>query len=286
MFEYEFRIFGLRRSGNHFLIQLLCSQFPDNSVYYYNDIQYPEFLFSHPTYKTSYCQRPIHSKDREIMGDLSAKMVDKSEYQLSELIKPKRRLCLIQSYEDQDLETIMDKIKIQEGRKDSSKKIFNIVVMRDYRNWLASRIMAWEKSGYKNNYLKINSKILGLWKQYFNESQGFTNLIDNKLCFYFNRMVSKPKCCLKILKETGLFEKKISWTKITNLTSINFGSSFNKNKIEKDKTDYNQRWRLMTNNKLYNLLLKNDIYNNIQSSDSVFKEVKNKVESSSHNPCF
>lgn len=271
MFEYEFRIFGLRRSGNHSLIHLLLSQFPDNSVFYYNDIQYPEYLFSHPTYKTSYSQRPIHSKDVKLMGNLCEKLVNKKEYELKELVKPKPRLCLIQSYEDQDLPTIMEKIKIQESRKISSKKVFNILVIRDYKNWLASRINAWKKTDYKNNYLRVNSKILSLWSQYIKEHQGKTSYLDNLIIYNFNKMGNKPKCRIKILKEVGLFEKKESWKKIVYKPEMIFGngSSFDE---RENNNNFNQRYKLLNNNRIYKECVK---FKNLDElSNIVFPNVK------------
>lgn len=286
MFEYEFRIFGLRRSGNHSLIYLLLSQFPDNSVFYYNDIQYPEYLFSHPSYKKSFSSRPIHSKDIQLMGDLSNKLVDKKEYELKELIKPKERMCLIQSYEDQDLSTIMDKIKIQEQRKEKSKKVFNIIVLRDYRNWLASRLTSWENTKYKNKFLEIKTNKLDLWKQYFDESQGITNFLNKPVLYHFNRMISKPKCRIKILKQLDLFKKKESWENMFINSNLNFGngSSFSGKSLEDELKEYNNRWRKLIHNKIYQECI---LYKNYASiSDSFFKDVKKSVESSSQISSF
>lgn len=294
MFEYEFRIFGLRRLGNHSLIHLICSQFPDHSVYYYNDIQYPEYLFSHHSYKTSYCQRPIHSDDIELMGDLSKKLVDKKEYELKELIKPKERLCLIQSYEDQDLKKVMDKIKLQKNR-DPSKRVFNIIVIRDYRNWLASRLKAWRNTDYKNNYLEVSPDLLNKWEEYLNEATNKTSFLkdpeDNKsefIVYHFNRLMSKPKCRTGILKKLGLFKTKISWNTINNCSTLNMGkgSSFINNQIENNGKKYNERWKLMKEDTLYHKYLSYKENRYCILSDSVFTDVKNKLDSSSHIPSF
>lgn len=292
MFEYEFRIFGLRRSGNHSLVSLICSQFPDNSVYYYNDIQYPEYLFSHPSYRTSKCQRPLHSGDHEIMGEIVKKLVDKEEYKLSELVKKKDRLCLILSYEDKDLKTIMERIKINEKQREKSNRVFNIIVVRDYRNWVASRLKAWEKTGYKNDFLKIYSGIIDLWGEYMNEIEGKTEYLKEdgveKVVYHFNRMITKPKCRVKILKELRLFEKKKSWQKMEINSTINCGkgSSFIGEKMEENSKNYNERWREMNHHRIYQECMKYKDGFYIGVSDRVFRGVKKSVESSSQISSF
>jgi len=149
--NYEFRIFGLRRSGNHAIIAWITSSMPDNSVYFFNDIT--------ANYDNSF-KSLLTSYNDQLAGTIANKLIRRPRGN-------ENKHCIIQSYEDNELSIIADINKqIKTGQIGKSKKIFNILIMRDLPNLLASRYQLY-KSG--NKYVEITDGIIRLYREYLNE---------------------------------------------------------------------------------------------------------------------
>jgi hypothetical protein len=142
--ENEFRIFGLRRGGNHAIIAWIASSYPDNSVYYFNDVSH--------SYSNLF-ESELTGPSNQLAGTVAAKMI-------SCPLATADKKCIIQSYEDNFLELILEIDKQEIGQ---SKNRVNIVVLRDPLNMIASRL---ELYRIGNPYVEVTKEIIDLWCEY------------------------------------------------------------------------------------------------------------------------
>lgn len=149
--DREFMVFGLRRTGNHAIINWILPQIQGDFLYY-NDV---------------WPNDPYKGNPKQFRGDGSS-----------------AKVSLI-SFEDYNLRIFKRIIK---GRKHPIvKKRVPILILRDPFNWYASRL----KSNMSNpaHYLGLNLRQLYL--QYLREYQGDTNLLgDGLVTISFNRWKS------------------------------------------------------------------------------------------------
>ncbi|MGB3295064.1 MAG: hypothetical protein WBB01_18945 [Phormidesmis sp.] len=173
--QKEFRIVGLRRSGNHAIINWILSQEIGN-ICWLNDLRmqknpfywkYHALLGYHPQYQ---------EKTDRLKKDLRGEFTPKD--------------CLAYSYEDYDLTEVVSNRFI--SRHDlyfgKSKEQYDILILRDPFNLMASRL----KSG------KVSVKSKGktatdLWVAYAKEFSGETQFLENtKVCISYNHWFSDP----------------------------------------------------------------------------------------------
>lgn len=143
--DYEYRIFGLRRSGNHAISSWIISSMPDNSVYYFNDVYYD---FPH-LYNSI-----ITSSLDEYAGNISNKLKYNAQWN-------ENKKCLISSYEDQPLSIIPEINKQQNG---NVKFICNVFIIRDIKNLIASRL---ELARQGNKYVGVGPEFFDVYLQYY-----------------------------------------------------------------------------------------------------------------------
>lgn len=152
--EYEFRIFGMMRSGNHCIINWIAGHFDE--VYYFNDVL---------------CYRnPLELHNNNVFDvPQYVKVTSDNIYDNKE--------CLIYSYEDIDPVLVHgDLVPNKVNVVGTSNNEYSIMILRDPFNLIASRF----KSGlYSDNDIR-------LWKNYARESisseilgLSFTILYDN-----------------------------------------------------------------------------------------------------------
>lgn len=239
--EFEFRIFGLRRSGNHMVIGSIVSCFDDKEVFFLNDVLTPKNVLAYQRRGTSRCG--IGSEDTEYMNNLASKLVSRSSY------NPQSfrcwRKCLIQSYEDVNLKIIKE---IETQKIGTSQRVCNVLIIRDPYNWLASRIQFKRR---KVREFKVDKQITELWKQYAREYLGETNILgDRKVCINYNLFVSDKKYQKEVCDKLGLPFEKMSFDHKLNFGA---GSSFTGLKKEENR-NYHQRWKRFANDGLFKSL--------------------------------
>lgn len=250
--EYEFRIFGLRRSGNHMLVASIMSCFDKNEVYYFNDVSNPLSILNLNRTPRKY----YHEGDTHYFNLLSSKLVNKEMYINFQKIQFKK--CIIQTYEDQDLE-IIDKINMQSIGQ--SKYKYNILILRDPFNLFASRMKHLEK--FHTNYLSINNKIVKLWKQYAREFLDETNILGEiKIVINYNKFIIDKEYQKEILNKLNLPFEKFNCNTILNFGN---GSSFSGIKKIEDKNIYNNRWKHYINNPKFKYILQDKELNELSN---------------------
>jgi len=240
--QKEIRIVGLKRTGNHAIINWIAHQ-QTGEVWKINDVppnenphrhryeylQYEHPFGSIPQWKLDLCRR-------EAKGEFTKKD------------------CLIYSYEDHALNQIASvsfekKHDIYLGK---TLKRYDLIILRDPFNLLASRF----KSGFME--VKVHETVLELWISYAQEYLGETQYLKNKkICVNYNNWFTDINYRKQIASQLKL---KFDDSGIDQVSGIGGGSSFDKLSLqEKASTmDVLNRWKYFSDNELYRKLLKNE----------------------------
>tara|TARA_Y100000034_G_scaffold135756_1_gene208968 strand:+ start:837 stop:1637 length:801 start_codon:yes stop_codon:yes gene_type:complete len=199
----ELRVMSMMRSGHHAIISWIFENYP-GSVYFRNDV----------------LESKILQKDKiafEKRGDTS-------------LVRD----CFIFNIEDAPLSDIDRIIRKNQKlvRSGQSKKIENIVVIRDPFNLFASRIQKIRnvnrKIGKRANYIGnvgwADKKAVSMWKEYAELCLGIKkHLSGSHICVNYNLWVSRHDYRNKIANKIGFKCPNDPHTEISNYGS---GSSF------------------------------------------------------------
>ncbi|MEC4893037.1 MAG: hypothetical protein SAL07_12640 [Oscillatoria sp. PMC 1051.18] len=241
--QTEIRIVGLRRTGNHAIINWLREQ-ATGVVWHLNNVAPLTNPFRYkcenlqdyfPQYEQAIARYRSQAK-----GDFVAKD------------------WLLYSYEDYALEQIT---KSQFERKHDlylgkSAIRYDLLILRDPFNLFASRL--------KNNYLTVSTPpktLVEMWLDYAQEFVGETNYLTNhKICLNYNRWTIDVDYRQQIAEKLGL---KFSDAGIDRVGSWGGGSSFEGQEFDGQATkmDILNRWKhfqadpkylqLVNNRKLY-----------------------------------
>ena len=159
-------------------------------VHYPEDLYRWNSLYLHPgdsrpkrVLREKYHKR-IHARSEMVRDTVIARrLVLKEDYSLKRIGRV-NKMCLIQSYEDQSLDIVkaVDRQKIG-----LSKRRNNVIVIRDVRNMVASRLE------HNNRYTAIDDVTISLWKQYAYECIGSTDVLGKQktVVIYDQWLVSK-----------------------------------------------------------------------------------------------
>lgn len=286
--DLEIRIFGMRRSGNHAVINWLGSQAP-SKPHYFNCASNR----GHSPFVTG--KGRGDDKDERLEGiwypHPKYKHVD--EKTLTEVREMKKEI-LMYSYEDLDLAK-MDDMEFPEDREKTvgkSRRKLDIVILRDFPNWLASKVVIredkvggefgdfsnWQNLTYdrfeKNrktlpffeyydgweedalhvrglNY--INSpKTIKAWRHYAEQMLGKRDWLENPIYILFNRWHTDKEYRRDIIERVG-FE----FTDATKdvVSPVGGGSSFEDATTARNLALFD-RWRHFIGNRIFDNLVK------------------------------
>jgi len=290
--ETEIRVIGLRRSGNHMLANWIASLF-DEPVYYFNNCP----IYRDP-YKTSY-KRTVNPNIEKLYQDLP-KMKDWNEFD----IKPFREChknCLMMSYEDNNISKLRTR-ELIENRDEilgKSRKIFDVLIIRDFFNWKASKlyIKPEHKKCVLNFFHKMDkvptdkrwledAKCIGFhgryryfdrrikyWKYFAREHLGETNFLKkNRISINYNRFVIDREYREEIAAHFG--KENREWTLNELGTMFSNGSSFEKNELmhEAHKAKVFERWKVLKDNVIYREIVNSD-KEAIELSEEIFGHI-------------
>lgn len=185
--QKEIRVFGLRRSGNHAIINWIEKQVPDICVHM-NNLRANENPFR--GYLNAF-EENVHQIDKWRAGELQRYPLYQGEAGLQRLKNEVRgnfnyKGCLILSYEDYSFSLVANDFfeKKHDLYLGKSASRFDILVLRDPFNLLASRL--------RSNKMKFKSKtaksFAQLWIEYAKEYLGETNYLQhNRVTINFNK---------------------------------------------------------------------------------------------------
>ncbi|MEL6553963.1 MAG: hypothetical protein AAFQ63_10955 [Cyanobacteria bacterium J06621_11] len=253
--DQEIRVVGLRRSGNHAIINWIRNQAPENTTFInhtrikgnpYRDVHDDQmFLQRNPELKGWRCDN-VDWWRQEAKGDFSHKD------------------CLIYSYEDQEIERVVH--PAFEERHDlylgQSAKRHDIIIMRDPFNLFASRFKGNRRRAKARNFdlMSVYSKTRNLpelWVSYAKECLGETNLLPhNKTCISYNQWFTDVAYRKSIAEKLNIEFSDAGFEEVVRAGGIGSsfdGTSFNSNA---DQMDVLNRWQSFAENEAYLELLK------------------------------
>ena len=239
--QTEIRMIGLRRSGNHALIDWIKKQ-KTGEFKHINDIpigenpfrhEYEYFLDHYPEYP-----KIIENLRRQSLGDFKPK-----EY-------------LIYNYEDYSLPEILAPgfERKHDWYVGKSAKRIDLLIMRDPFNLLASRL--------KKGFVSVKStrvNFTDLWVAYAKEFLGETNFLPNqKVCVSYNRWIQDVDYRRDIAEQLGLTFTDAGFNQVARRAG---GSSFDGTAHDGDPSqmDLTGRWRHYLSDDLYQSLLNNKL---------------------------
>jgi hypothetical protein len=165
----------------------------------------------------------------------------------------KSKKCILIGYEDFRLDQLNDKCVFDQKYVGKSNKKFQIVLVRDIFNNIASRLKI---KMDRNKGVKIKHTI-DIWKGYMREVAGETSILDNKVFINYNDWFYSEKYRRSIADVLGL---EYIEDGLNAMSPYGGGSSFNDKTFKKaaQKMDVEYRWKHYRNDKKYWKLFKND----------------------------
>ncbi|MDB9527394.1 hypothetical protein PN498_15450 [Oscillatoria sp. CS-180] len=187
--QKEIRVVGLRRSGNHAIMNWLRKQHA-GEVFYINNA-----CIKVNPFRQVYKEQVRKRQDPSI-GGWRTDNIERWRREAKGDFVPKD--CLIYSYEDQPITAFSD--RTFERRHDlyfgRSKVRYDLIIMRDPFNLFASRLRANERGQTVDDqmdFMKVKSRSLSLpqlWQDYAQEYLNETNYLQNiKVPVNYNRWV-------------------------------------------------------------------------------------------------
>ena len=280
--ELEIRVFGLRRSGNHAIINWIAAHAP-TKVHFFGCASNDGFT-------------PIHT--RKGRGDRYGTDIDNIFVKYPKLqkrpitetnkIRNIHKEILMYSYENFDL-NILKENEIPKNREQTvgkSKRKIDVLIIRDIFNWFASKITLVNKINYNSmthprhernrkgktpwfkyyqNWEKDAKQIYGMpyinaepWinclNSYINECLGITALLENAIVICYNKWHVNQEYRKMIIERIGW---KFTDKGKEAMSSVGGGSSFDLMKFDGKANimKTNERWKIYEYNKLYWLFM-------------------------------
>ena len=249
--QIELRVMGLRRSGNHAIINWIAKQIEGQAVFinHVRPLENPfrnqyesQFKYGQDLLRRDWKFRDVNWWKQEKEGKFSFKN------------------GLIYSYEDQELEKIAHpsferKHDMYLGK---SAARFDVIVMRDPYNLIASRLQAKPRNFSMLEVYSQRYSLPKLWISYAKECLGETNMLkNNKLFINYNKWFQNLSYRQEIANQLNL---TFSDDGLNDISESGRGSSFDGEIYtgKASKMDVMNRWKSYTDNSLYRNLLQTD----------------------------
>ena len=219
----EIRVVGLRRSGNHALMNWIRKQCSSNIIYINN-----VHIYANP-YREVYEDQLDKAKDSSLIG---WRTDDIDFWRRESRGQFSKKDYLLYSYEDQPIDRLAD--KRFERKHDlylgKSEMRYDLILMRDPFNLFASRLRASQRKNDNSHYLdfmKVKSSkvsLARLWIDYAKEYLNETNYLSNmKIPVNYNMWVLDKTYRQNIAESLGL---DFSDTGFDEVMTNGGGSSF------------------------------------------------------------
>jgi hypothetical protein len=231
---FEFQLFGLQRSGNHAFSAWLFQQF-EEPVYFFNNIDH----FADPI--LCWRQGPVPNTVR-----LKGSPAGRAPAVTDPLrLRPKRVLAL--SYENLDLRRLQDRPLIEDREEllGASRAIHRILLLRDFFNWVASRLRLFQYRGATSEEAARHViPHLGLWIVYAREFVGETAHLGHSVKVQYNRWADDPDYRLAILDALAV---PVRDNGTHTVPDVGGGSSFDSTSFSgrASQMDVHERWRYL-----------------------------------------
>jgi len=181
----EYLVAGLRRSGNHAIINWIESQCTGSGCYL-NNLRLGENPYR---YIYSLLSSKPERRDKFIVDEFSKQSFYQGEpgrerLRLDALGIGSKKDYLIHSYEDYSIKKLVN--EVSENRRlrffGASQEIFDILILRDPFNLMASRYHSgrFDLQGWETN-------ILDIWLEHAKEFLGETQYLRHRVCVNYNQ---------------------------------------------------------------------------------------------------
>lgn len=259
--KLELRVIGLKRTGNHAIINWIISQYP-GEVMFYNNL--------------SPLDPPIHAARKEYRDNRHLGLA-KGQQHLQPLF--------IYSYEDHPLYDLCSD-KFQErhpGYVGQSGKRFDILILRDPFNLFASRFLWKRPRGARfREDEEYRWRIVNLWRSYAKEVVGMTEYLkEDKLVISYNQWVAFHEYRRKLAETLGLV---FSDQGIDEVPDYGSGSSINMTDMAQNARKMNvmERWKTVAEEPTYKgIFLDSEIWELSEKIFGVIPETDQLLRSSS-----
>lgn len=245
----EIRVVGLRRSGNHAIINWIGKQAKGNSIFinHVKPVENP--------YRNQHENSLLRREKTDNIADWKYRPLDWWEKERRGVFSYKD--CLIYSYEDQELGRVAhrafeSKREIYLGK---SADRFDVIVMRDPFNLFASRLQTKPREDGPNfDMLEVYSRrysLSQLWITYAKECLGETSFLSGKKIFInYNKWFLEKSYRETIAAKLGL---EFSDEGINDISKSGRGSSFDGDIYagKAYKMDVLNRWKSYVDNPKY-----------------------------------
>lgn len=268
--QKEIRVVGLRRTGNHAIMNWIRKQ-QSGEIFYINNA-----LINVNPFRHVYENQVRKAKDpsiggwrtdnierwrREAVGDFTCKD------------------CLVYSYEDQPMVKLCDRSfeKKHDIYFGKSKVRYDLIILRDPFNLFASRLRASRRDTAESGYIdfmKVKSRahsLTQLWieyaREYLNESQYLQHI---KVPVNYNQWVNNPDYRRQLAESLGL---EFTDSGVDDVMTNGGGSSFEGTELQGKASDMPvlERWKNFRNDSEFKALVQNDTL--FTYSEKIFGEI-------------
>jgi hypothetical protein len=228
--QREIRLIGLKRSGNHAVLNWIRGQ--EQDAYFLNNVGVSTSPFRH-----FHLHFPQKNFREEAWG------------------KFKHKNCFLYSYEDHSIAKITEpkyekKHDLYVGK---SNYRYDVLILRDPFNLMASRL--------KKGFLSVKTQgmsLVDMWIEYAKEFIGETSYLNNKkVVVNYNQWFADISYRQKIAANLDL---EFSDVGLNYVSSYGGGSSFEQQNLSGNaqEMDVTNRWKLFLDNNEFLTLIKND----------------------------
>src|SRR5438552_4193897 len=231
----EIQFLGLQRSGNHAVLAWLFQQF-DESVYFFNNAKH----FGNPLQEFQPLDLPNTVKIRRGEG---------RSRQLQE-IGERRKTVLAYSYENLLLGEVRNRelVPNKEAVTGLSRMLRRVLILRDFPNWLASRVRYHEVARAEFPSFSQIVRFAQLWTIYAREYLGETNFLRDVslVTVSFNKWVRDDSYRCEVLESTGI---KLKDNSTSYVPGAGGGSSFDATLLsgKAEQMQVFDRWKYLKN---------------------------------------
>ena len=252
-FDRIYLVSGLRRSGNHLLLQLLTCSFKDNSVLFINDMpdlyyngsdnideQYSDFInngkISKELISISYSASALNCGEYDVK-DCLLKQSDINNLETVTRTWTDKKKILIISFEDQHIDRLEQIAKAFELR---CTTMYKIIILRDILNCVSSRFqfLCKEKTMYKGvaptekyeklvasgGFFKTDMDTISMWKHH-------ASYLDNPeyIIFNYNKFICNEEYKFRLYVSLDL---PFNISLCEGISTYGHGSSYNSKTVD------------------------------------------------------
>ena len=269
--KYEIRVFHMPRSGSLAIKQWIASMF-DEPIYFFNWPLYTHLRID--PFKAGKIWKGLKGTPAEKFFVPLPNMTHWDEKDIKP-IRLKQKECLMYCHENYDIRDIKNLSVDRDVNIGKSEFRFDILILRDIFNWVASTIMDrgfQDSSIIRASYYKHAVQRIWKWKACAIEFLGESKYLENeKICISFNKWFVDEEYRISITNKLGL---KYSTVTLDDVPRTRRGSSFDGLIYDgrAREMDCLNRWKVFRDNILYQELFKKnkDI---IELSDRIFGKV-------------